>query len=126
MRSSFDDLLEFVEHERDPPFPIGAELRGQLQQPFDRGVDVLGLMSGLEAESERAVEVERHHRPYAQPAEDVGRLLAHLEHGRGDVVVDRGGELLRELLLGRCLHQVDLGDEDVVVADQFLNDAPEQ
>ncbi len=62
------------------------------------------------------------------PANTLRCLLAHLEPGRRECrrrSTRRASR--RELLLAhRGLHQVDPSDENVVLADQFLRDPPEQ
>src|SRR5262245_42327283 len=49
-----DDLLEFVEDERDLPPALGRELARELEQPFQRRLDVLRLPARVEREPELA------------------------------------------------------------------------
>ena len=47
------DLLELVEHEQDLALAVGGELARQLEQPLDRGVDVLAALADVEGERRR-------------------------------------------------------------------------
>jgi len=49
-RVDLDDLLEFVEHEQDLALAVGGELARELEQPPDRGVDVLAALADVEGE----------------------------------------------------------------------------
>ena len=106
------DLLELVEDECDLPLTLGCKQAGELEEPLERRVHVLDVPAACEAEAERArLGVDRDNRRDPESSEHTQSLL-RAEEPRGDVVVDRLGELLGELLLRRRRHQVDLRDED--------------
>jgi hypothetical protein len=104
---------------------LGAELAGQRQQVLERRAQVLGPMSGVEAERQPpavGIDVDRGRDP--QRAEDPQALERLLLRGR-DVGVDRARELLGQLGDGRRRHEVHRGDEHAT-ADELLRDAPHQ
>ena len=120
-----DDLLELVEDERDLPLALGGELAGELEEPLDGRVEILRLAAGVEGEAElAALRVEGHDRRDAEALEDA-QALARAEERRGEVVVDRLGELLGEPLEGGGGHEVDVGDEHVL-RDRLLRHAPDE
>ena len=120
-----DDLLELVEDERDLPSALRGELARQLEEPLERRVEVLWLSPRVEGEAELArVRVDRHDRGDPKPREDA-QPLACAKQRRGEVVVDRLGELLREPFGGRRRHQVDVRDEHVLL-DGLLRHAPHE
>ena len=126
-RVEADHLLELVEDERDAAAALGRELRRQLEQPLERRVHVLARVARREAEPERAgVRLDRQHRADAQSAEDLGGAVAHPVERRRHLLVQRLRELRRELLLRRRPHQVDLGDEHLVPADELLRGPPDE
>ena len=49
------DLLELVQHEHDPPLPVGAQLSRQLEQPLQRRVDVRAAVPDVEPEGHGGV-----------------------------------------------------------------------
>ena len=49
-RVDVDHLLELVEHERHLALALGAQLARQLEQPLERGVDVLRALGNRERE----------------------------------------------------------------------------
>ncbi len=104
---------------------LGGELAGQLEQALEGRVDVLRLPAGVESEAELAgLRVDGDDGRDPEPGEHAQELL-RAEEDRGDVVVDRLGELLRELLLRRRGHQVDVRDEHAL-RDRLLRDAPDE
>ena len=122
-----DDLLELVDHERRARVAVGGDLRRQLEQPFERGIDILGRVASVEAEADAAgVRVEHDLRRDPKAAEERRDLLPHARAGCRHVVVDRRGELLGELLFRRRREQVDLRDEHVAGGDELLGGAPDE
>ena len=120
-----DDLLKLVEHERDAPLTLDGEASGKREQPFEGGVDVLSARARVEAEGDRAVlGIDPHHWGDAQAGEHP-QALACAKQARGDLLVDRSGELLGKLLLCRRPHQIDLRDEHVL-GHELLGDPPDQ
>ena len=118
-------LLELVEDEHHAAAAVGRELRRQLEQALERLVQVLGATRRAERERRRSVErVDRHDRDDAEAGEDP-KAVPRPDERRGDVVVDRPREPRGELLLRRGLHQVDLGDQDVL-GHQLLRDPPQE
>ena len=113
-----DDLLELVEDQRDLPLALGGELsRCSSRSPLERRVDVLRLPAGVEAEPELArarIDGDDGRDPEAG---EHAQALARAEERRCEVVVDGLGELLRQLLLRRRRHQVDVRDEDSELDD---------
>ena len=125
LRVDVDDLLELVEDERDLPPALRGELARQLEEPLERCVEILWLAARIEAEAELARgRVDGHDRGDPQAREDA-QPLPRAEERRGEVVVDRLGELLGEALRGRRRHEVDVGDEHVL-GDRLLRDAPHE
>ena len=119
-------LLKLVEHERDRALALGAELSRQLEQAFDRVVDVRLLVRGPKAEAQgRVVGVELDGGADAQPAEDLRGPLEGVSHRGSDVLVDRPREVGGEPLLRRGLHDVAVGDERVV-AHRILGRAEDE
>ena len=119
------DLLELVEHERDLPLALRAELARELEEPLERRVDVLRVPTGVEAEAEpagRGVDgddgCDPETREHPQP-------LARAEERGGNVLVDRLRQLLGELLLRRCRHEVGVRDEHAL-CDRLLRGAPDE
>src|SRR5665811_972227 len=85
-----NDLLKLVEDQRHSAAPIRAELRRNLKQLLDRGVDVGGVSSRSKGESDQTgVRVQTHGWLEAQAPEGGGRLLPNPIQRRGDVLVDR-------------------------------------
>src|SRR5204863_305974 len=108
-------------HAGDPAPARGPELGRQLEQVLKGRVDVLAPAGAREAEAERAVDgADGHGRLDSEPAKRRERRLAGALQHRGDVLEDRAGEPLGQLLLARRGHQVDLGDEDAA-GRQLLN-----
>ena len=117
------DLLELVEVEDDALALLRRDRARQLEEVLERVVDVgLGARS-REAEARRAVQVHGDRRRDSQRREDP-QSLARLEERGRDVVVDRLGELARELLLRRRRHEVDLDDENPL-PDQLAERRPD-
>src|SRR3954454_15050879 len=50
LRVELDDLLELVEDQDRGALPLGRDLCDELEQPLERRVDVLGPVTGAEAE----------------------------------------------------------------------------
>ena len=122
-----DDLLELVEDRARPSASRSrGEPAGQLEQPLERLVEVLARAT--EAENEKLSEPSSgsigHRRRDPQAGEHPQALLG-AEQRRGEVVVDRLGELRRELGARRRRHQVDLRDQHLL-GDELLGDAPDQ
>ena len=119
-------LLELVEDQRHPPALAGPELGRELQQALERRLEVGRRVVDSEGEVVgAALRVDRDPGGDPQVAERGQRPLLDARSGGRDVLVDRGGELLRQLRLRRRGHQVDVGDEHVV-ADELLHRFPHQ
>ena len=102
-----------------------ASCAGQLEQPLDRGVQVVAALGDREAERHVAgLGLDRDRRAHAQVGEDPQALLG-AQQRRGDVVVDRARELLGELGRRRRRHQVDAGHEHLL-AHQLVRCAPHE
>ena len=114
-RVDVEHFLKLVEHERDRAPAFGGQLGRQLEDPLQRRVDILGGVTGGEAERHRAVVgIERHHRSDPESPEELRRTVARPQERAGDVLVDRRGQLRGELLLRRGLHQIHLRDQDAL------------
>ena len=120
-----DDLLELVEDESDLAAAFGRELAWELEEALEGRLHVLRLPAGVEGEPDLAgVRLDRHHGRDPQPCEHA-QTLARAKEDRGEVVVDRLGELLGEPLLRRRGHQVHVGDEHALL-DGLLRDPPHE
>src|SRR4051812_11994534 len=127
VRIERDDLLELVEDEQRAPLALGGDLGDELEQAFERRVDVGGRMGGAEREAQRAgVRVDRHGRDDPQPAEDPRGEALRPGQRAGDVLVDGGRELLGELLLRRRAHEVDLRHEHLLAHEALLDAVDER
>ena len=108
------------------PPPFRGELGRELEQLLEGCVDVLAGVAGGEAEAERAVvRIDGHRRRDPKAAEDLCRALAGAEERRCDLLVDRLGQLCRQLLLRRSGHHVDLSDQHAF-RRQLLRRAPDE
>src|SRR5581483_10271135 len=103
------------------------ELRRQLEESLERGVDVRTLVAGAKGEAQVSrLRVDGHHRRDPQAGDDVRHALADSEERFRDLVVDRFCERSCQLLLRRGQHEVHLGHEDLAPSDETLRCAPDE
>jgi hypothetical protein len=116
-----DDLLELVEDEGRAPAAFGGELAREREEPLEGRVDVLGTGARGTKSRARPPAGRPSRRARRKAGENAQRVL-RLEEHRRELVVDRLGELLGELLPRGRGHQVELGDEHASAA-QLLDGA---
>ena len=121
-----DDILKLIQHRHGLAFATRSYLLREFEKAVDRVVDVGRTRRCGKLERWRAVLIESDLRPQRQILEEVAGAVHGSLDRRREAVIQGVGELVGEALFCRRPQNVDVGDQDVLLADPVEHDGDQR